>query len=297
MNLTLRHNTLVNCGINSGDGSAIEIDDFLSYIAENNIIVQPQGKRFIKNDSGKTPTFRNNLFFGDASDPSYAQNSIMSDPRFVDPANTDLSKRDYRLREGSVAIDAGLARNVLADLDGITRPQGSGFDLGAYEYFDAGSIPVTPTKFRRGDYTQDGVWNITDGINMLNFLFRNTAQPKCVDAADVNDDGLFNLTDPVYLLTFLFRDGPAPKTPFALCAEDPTADSLDCQSFPQDSLTLCPATLIAPLISSAITLADCLTLQDFDRYFGTTLLTVVPQCQTLLSPSGSPTPTPSPSGY
>ena len=49
---------------------------------------------------------------------------------FVNPAGFDL-----RLRAGSPAIDAGSA--VLApplDRDGVSRPQGGAFDLGAYEY-------------------------------------------------------------------------------------------------------------------------------------------------------------------
>ena len=49
---------------------------------------------------------------------------------FVDPG-----KRDFRLKGGSPAIDAGAnpGDEVPADIDGVKRPQGNGFDMGAYE--------------------------------------------------------------------------------------------------------------------------------------------------------------------
>ncbi|HWQ93033.1 MAG TPA: choice-of-anchor Q domain-containing protein [Clostridia bacterium] len=51
-------------------------------------------------------------------------------PRFVDVAGTD-----FHLAAGSPAIDAGLGlTGVLADRDGVSRPQGAGWDIGPYEY-------------------------------------------------------------------------------------------------------------------------------------------------------------------
>jgi hypothetical protein len=48
----------------------------------------------------------------------------------------DVTGRDFSLREGSAAIDAGVNLGELynADKDGTTRPQGNGWDIGAYEY-------------------------------------------------------------------------------------------------------------------------------------------------------------------
>ncbi|MGB9590000.1 MAG: choice-of-anchor Q domain-containing protein [candidate division WOR-3 bacterium] len=44
------------------------------------------------------------------------------------------SDGNYHLISGSPAIDAGTTSGApMVDLDGITRPQGGGFDIGAYE--------------------------------------------------------------------------------------------------------------------------------------------------------------------
>jgi hypothetical protein len=59
---------------------------------------------------------------------------------------------DYRLNSTSPAIDAGSGDGAPSiDRDGITRPQGSGWDLGCYEYSDATSVETSnnyPTEFQ-----------------------------------------------------------------------------------------------------------------------------------------------------
>ncbi|MFL6141654.1 MAG: choice-of-anchor Q domain-containing protein [Labedaea sp.] len=68
---------------------------------------------------------------------------------FVDPAADD-----YHLAPGSPAIDAGTATQAPAtDLDGNPRPQGDGFDIGAYE-FTVAVLPATEigTAGRRKDW-------------------------------------------------------------------------------------------------------------------------------------------------
>jgi hypothetical protein len=55
-------------------------------------------------------------------------NSLWADPQLSGPD-------DPRPRPGSPAIDAGAAlKEVRADFQGVPRPQGAAFDLGAYEY-------------------------------------------------------------------------------------------------------------------------------------------------------------------
>lgn len=58
------------------------------------------------------------------------EGNLSSDPLFVDAANGDL-----RLQAGSPCIDTGTADGAPStDILGITRPQGAGYDMGAYEY-------------------------------------------------------------------------------------------------------------------------------------------------------------------
>jgi hypothetical protein len=53
---------------------------------------------------------------------------------FLNATGADLAARDYRLKPGVAAIDAGTSMLAPAvDLLGQARPQGSGFDLGAIE--------------------------------------------------------------------------------------------------------------------------------------------------------------------
>lgn len=60
-------------------------------------------------------------------------NLFDQDPLFVDPANYD-----FHLKANSPAVDSGIASaSPGIDIEGRTRPQGAGFDLGAYEYQQA----------------------------------------------------------------------------------------------------------------------------------------------------------------
>jgi hypothetical protein len=55
--------------------------------------------------------------------------NINADPMFVSPASGD-----FHLRQGSPCIDTGtLSGAPSTDLEGNSRPQGDGYDMGAYE--------------------------------------------------------------------------------------------------------------------------------------------------------------------
>lgn len=76
----------------------------------------------------------NNLTFGSkvgltASRKGYtAADNIVADPMFVN------DKSDYRLKASSPAIDKGTTlTKTKTDLDGVSRPIGTGYDIGAYE--------------------------------------------------------------------------------------------------------------------------------------------------------------------
>jgi len=60
----------------------------------------------------------------------YGTNYVEGDPDFV-----SASAGNFHLTSDSPAIDAGTSTNAPAvDFDGTSRPQGSGYDIGAFEY-------------------------------------------------------------------------------------------------------------------------------------------------------------------
>ena len=74
-------------------------------------------------------TGSNNIWFGVANAPSQTTGNITIDPLLVNPASFD-----FHLQALSPAIGAGVAVNLASDFDGVQRPQGAGWDIGAYEY-------------------------------------------------------------------------------------------------------------------------------------------------------------------
>ena len=69
----------------------------------------------------------------------YDHNFIAGKPHFRDP-----QADDFHLLPDSLAIDAGVTiEEIRSDHDGIPRPQGKGYDLGAYEYSEDAFVPTT----------------------------------------------------------------------------------------------------------------------------------------------------------
>lgn len=115
-----------------GSSAAVAFDDDCALVARNNIFFS-DGAASVAGAIRLTGAF--NLFQPAASVPD----SLSGDPHFVDAASADPVQRDYHLGAGSPAREVGdpatadAPMNVLVDKDGTVRPQGAGFDLGAYE--------------------------------------------------------------------------------------------------------------------------------------------------------------------
>jgi hypothetical protein len=103
----------------------------------NNIVHQLPGEAYI--DGAKAQiSGEKNLWFGAGNGPAETQGNINADPQFV-----NLAGFDFHLRGTSPARDAGAAvvpsnpfvfgSGRATDKDGVPRPQGKAFDLGAYE--------------------------------------------------------------------------------------------------------------------------------------------------------------------
>ncbi len=71
---------------------------------------------------------------------------VEGDPKFVNPSGAD-----FHLQQSSPAIDKGSSINAPNnDFDGNQRPQGAGYDLGAYEYVTATTLYVEPSGLCSG---------------------------------------------------------------------------------------------------------------------------------------------------
>jgi parallel beta-helix repeat protein len=56
--------------------------------------------------------------------------------RLANPRLADAAARDFRLARSSPCIDTGTEVDLQWDFSGLSRPQGSAFDVGAHEYVD-----------------------------------------------------------------------------------------------------------------------------------------------------------------
>jgi len=115
---------LVNNTVADNNDSGIVAWMYVNLTVTNNLVAgQKTGLSTLSPFTG-TIVADHNLFWN-SSDPITGSNAVLEDPRL---------SADYHLRSGSPAVDAGVTIPWLAtDLEGNTRPQGSGYDLGAYE--------------------------------------------------------------------------------------------------------------------------------------------------------------------
>src|SRR3989338_8370446 len=62
----------------------------------------------------------------------------------------------------------------------------------------------------RGDADEDSRLTISDGIYILNYLFRGGPAPECIEMADFDENNLITMGDAIKLFKFLFQGGPGP---------------------------------------------------------------------------------------
>ena len=145
------HNTLVDG--NGNAGAAVTGITGTTWITNN--VIAGYGAAIFNNGSGAmNEDF--NLFFINTSDllgpvNSFGHSITGQNPQFVDPANGD-----FRLSAASPALDNAATTGTTVDLDGISRPQGSQSDRGAYERPYPTDLHIslkanTPDPIRPGD--------------------------------------------------------------------------------------------------------------------------------------------------
>jgi hypothetical protein len=142
-----------------------------------------------------SPTLSNNLWYNIASprsDDNYQEgvNFIVDDPRFISDTN-------LQLQENSPARNNGITINMFSsDLNGIPRPQGNAWDIGAYEYVENQTV--------RADVDNNSTINTTDAMltlrNSLGLSMSGTNWFSSTTTGDVNCDNVSNSTDAMLIL-------------------------------------------------------------------------------------------------
>jgi hypothetical protein len=88
----------------------------------------------------------NSHFISDGKPPAGSPRA--NDLWQVDPKLVDVAANDFRLTAGSPLIDAGATlAEATVDFDGLARPRGSGYDIGAYEFRSSASL-YPPSNLR-----------------------------------------------------------------------------------------------------------------------------------------------------
>ena len=90
----------------------------------------------------------------------------------INPQFEDMDNNDYTLKSNSPCIDSGTPLDINYDLNGIYRPQGSKYDIGAYEY-DKGNTNQNNSTI----YNATGTWNYSI-LNITNNCPEDIGKPE-----------------------------------------------------------------------------------------------------------------------
>jgi hypothetical protein len=141
-----------------GGSRSLNLDKTPSAEVKNNILIPAKGGVGVYMVNGNIPAANidNNLIWAPNADIAAVNGSRLnwsgwqrlgydSDGINADPKFTDLNGKVLTLKPDSPAIDHGTTiKAVTTDLDGTSRTQGKGYDIGAYEKAAGGSSTPTP---------------------------------------------------------------------------------------------------------------------------------------------------------
>ena len=169
------NNTMYDCGSRgTSDGGALAIG--IRTRLQNNLIQVTGSEPYLVPSwkaSCSTVSGSNNLWFGAGSGSNCTTANVSANPLFVNPSTFDL-----HIQSASPAKDAGITVSTLkTDFDGIVRPQGSAYDIGAFEYF-LGAVSVPPSN--PCDLNGDG---IVDHLDVAIAVNQSIGAAPCGSAA------------------------------------------------------------------------------------------------------------------
>ena len=109
----------------------------------------------------------------------------------------------------------------------------------------ATAVSAQEARFRRGDANGDTIVDLSDATTTLVWLFQESAELACHDAADADDNGRLEITDAIVVLQDLFTGEAAIAPPAGACGADPSEDLLACTEYAS-----CPVEI--PCLSEAL---------------------------------------------
>jgi len=124
---TLKHNTIIGKGAEYG----VSIGGYSNVTMWNNIVANHTTTGVTVSPTS-TLLQGVTLFWGNTSDGVRGSSPVDGDPAFKNP-----SASNYLIKGSSAAIDAGANVALMpdTDIDGDARPKGSGYDIGADEFY------------------------------------------------------------------------------------------------------------------------------------------------------------------
>lgn len=120
--------------------TGISIGQSTNTIVKNNLVVSG-GTGIAIGSNASYPIVTNNLSTNNSTDYTSSSTTLTSSDNYYGAVYSvyflDADNFSLNILSGSKAIDTGVdLSDVLVDIDGVVRPQGNNYDIGAYEYED-----------------------------------------------------------------------------------------------------------------------------------------------------------------
>ncbi|GEM_PF-3203875 len=170
-NYLVANNTFYN-----GDNTTLWIDDDAGHsnnLFENNVLYQDAGHGLVRAPAQIGAfNFNHNAWYNGSAGAAAGTGDVTLAPLFLNPGTNAAS--DYALQALSPLINAGVSiAQVTDDYLGTARPQGAGYDIGAFE-----SIPPTATASRTPTASPTAT-----GTSTFTRTVTPTLTPTCTQAA------------------------------------------------------------------------------------------------------------------
>ena len=179
------NNSFYNCGLTSGNWRGAMIlypgsAPALTYRLRNNVVYSANSSQSYFAGGAPVTCGRMNDWYGNGGVPSGCSGDLNVNPGFVSTSTPDF----HPSSASSPLVNAGVTiSGASTDFDGVTRPQGAAYDIGAYEFF-LGSIPPVTTS-NLCDVNGDGSVNQSDYTAAINQVLQASC-PSAVGTCNVS---------------------------------------------------------------------------------------------------------------